>query len=168
MASTEQSSSAALDSLNLEQVNGRPPEPSRKLVAIKELSLGGLDGAELAARGASNEADALAQRAVLLCRVAVAAEGAVGVAAGILAETLRQGAGWGGWVWLWAVVQLGRNLVALADKSDQRHTLGGVCCLAQSSCCKHCGVLVSFEVKTERVWVVTEVMCNATASWRSR
>lgn len=107
--STEESSTAALNGLNLGHVNGCAVEASGKLAAVEVGSLGSLDGAESGAGSAADArlgANRLTQGAVLLGVVTVGAEAGVGVARA-RAEVGGERAGGGSRVRLRAVVDVG-------------------------------------------------------------
>jgi hypothetical protein len=105
-SSTNEGGAATLDSLNLAEVDPGAAEAGRQLAAVKELALGGGDGAQVGARLAADQAYTLAQGTKLLCGVAVAAEGAVRVAVGLL-ERLGQRAGGRGRVRTRGMVNVG-------------------------------------------------------------
>lgn len=111
--SAEQGGAAGLDGLDLGEVDGGPAEAGGQVVPVEEDALGGLDGAHLVAghhAHARGAAGGLAQGAVLLGVVAVAAEGIVRVAAGgaaALAEVSGQRPGRGLRVRMGGVVDVG-------------------------------------------------------------
>jgi hypothetical protein len=93
--STQESSAAGLDGLDLGQIDRCPVEAGRKLGAIEEDALGGSNGTKLRARSAANarvwrEADGLLERTVLLGVVAVGAEGGVAGGRGGCAEAFGE------------------------------------------------------------------------------
>jgi hypothetical protein len=140
-------------------------EAGRKVVAVKIVALGRVDGAELGAGGAANAAgvglDGLAERAELLSVVPVRAEGGVGGKAG---PGGREGAGGRGRVRLRGRVDVGYSIgvvrrwlpparlmegfldgeklrrtgiCALAEEANRRSALGVRSSLAQDASGKH-------------------------------
>lgn len=78
--SAEESSTAALDGLDFGHVNGAAAEAGRQVAAVEVEALGGLDRAQVGARGAADATDRLAEGTVLLDAAAVRAEAGVRVA----------------------------------------------------------------------------------------
>lgn len=110
--SAEEGGATALDGLYLGGAELGAAEALGQLVAVKVDACGGVDGAQVGAAVAADGVDGhkgVAQRAVLLCVVAVAAEGAVrvAVAAARLAHVAGEGARGGGRVRVWCVVDVG-------------------------------------------------------------
>jgi hypothetical protein len=141
LCSSKLAGAAALNGLNLGNVEGDAAEARGELGEVEEHALGGVDGAELGARGAADAAggaDRLLERTVLLGVVAVGAEGGVagGAVVAVGAEGLGERAVGGGRVRLGGVVDRGRNGSG-TEELDQRRALGVGSSLTKSSCGVH-------------------------------